>query len=706
MTRPPERPDHRHIRHTALARVRRPALTAARALGLPLTLGALLALALSASLAPAAAEAVPALEWSKPKVFDTGRTPSAVSCASESLCVAVDHKGDALSTSDPTAEDASWSRDELDPGESLNAVSCVPGGPCVAVDGHGDAFVSVGADASAWSPAMSIPDGGVLTGVSCPTASLCVAVDEEGKLATSTSPESGDWTTAASIDAGHALTAVSCSSQSLCVAVDDAGDVLRSVEPTGGVASWHSQRVDFGGLPAVSCWAAGACVAADGAGDALASTDPGASPATWSVTPIDGEPLTGVSCASSGLCVAVDGRGEALASDDPAETIPSWPTSSPSPDSQPLAGVSCLPGGFCMAVDTAGDWLAARVEPPYATTLTPTEVTDASATLTGAVDPNDAVLGACSFEYGAGGVGALSSQSIPCSVLPAAIGGPQDVSAELSGLSPNATYHYRVLASSPRGARAGEEVAFTTAVSAQVALVYPYPSITGTPAAGQPLTCHPGTPAGAAVQLSYAWLRDLIPIAGATGSTYTVKGQDTGHHLQCQVTVTDGGGSATAKSAFVTIPVEGAPASAGETTVGTASFKSGKVSVPIACSTLANGGCHVALRLTAVETLSGGRIVAISARAKRTAHRSAAAVRHVTINLASVRVHLAPGAHTAISAILNTTGRRLLASKRRFTSYLYVSGTVIGVIEAQLAQRLVTLTAPPRGASTHAARRR
>jgi hypothetical protein len=108
MTRPPERPDHRHIRHTALARVRRQALTAARALGLPLTLGALLALALSALLAalsaspaPAAAEAAPALEWSKPKVFDSGRTPSAVSCASESLCVAVDHKGDALSTSDP-----------------------------------------------------------------------------------------------------------------------------------------------------------------------------------------------------------------------------------------------------------------------------------------------------------------------------------------------------------------------------------------------------------------------------------------------------------------------------------------------------------------------------------------------------------------------------------------------------------------------------
>ncbi len=697
MTRTPERPDHRHIRRIVVARVQLPALAVALALGVPLALGA--------SLAPAAAEVAPALEWSKPAEFDHGRTPSAVSCASESLCVAVDHKGDALSTSDPTAPDPKWSRDETDPGEPLNAVSCAPGGPCVAVDGRGDAFVSVGPDASTWSP-TSILDGGALTGVSCPTASLCVAVDEEGKLATSTSPESGDWTTAASIDSGHALTGVSCSSQSLCVAVDDAGDVLSSVEPAGGAATWHSQRVDFGELLAVSCWAAGACVAVDGDGDALASADPGASPGTWSLTPIDGERLTGVSCASSGLCVAVDGGGGAKASDDPAASIPSWLASSPSPDSQPLAGVSCLAGGFCMAVDTAGDWLAAQVEPPDATTLTPTAVTDAGATLAGAVDPNDAVLGACSFEYGAGSAGGSSNQSIPCSVLPAAIGGAQDVSAQLSGLSPNATYHYRVIASSPRGQRAGEEVAFTTAVSSQVALVYPHPSITGTPAEGQVLTCHPGTPAGAAVQLSYAWLRDLIPIAGATGSAYTVKGQDTGHHLQCQVTATDGGGSATAKSAFVTIPVQGAPASAGETAVGTASFKGGKVSVPIVCSTLASGGCQVALRLTAVETLSGGHIVAVAARAKRIARRSAAAVRHVTLTLASVRVHLAAGAHTAISAILNKTGRRLLASERRFTSYLYVSGTVIGVIEAQLAQRLVTLTAPARGPSIHAARRR
>ncbi len=691
MTRPPERPERRRIARARL-----------RVLILTLAFGTLLS--------PAAAEAASSLSWSAPASLGFDRTPSAISCVSESLCVAVDREGEALSTSNPTASDPSWSTTAIDTGEppdaSLTAVSCASESLCVAVDGRGYAFVSPGPGASTWS-ATSIDPGTAFTGVSCPTVSLCVAVDGSGDAWTSTSLRAGVWSKA-SIDSGHSLTAVSCSSQQLCVAVDSAGNVLASVDPADGAATWHSQRVDSAELFAVSCWATGTCVAVDGTGDALVSADPGAPAATWSLTPIDGEHLTGVSCASSGLCVAVDGGGEAFASDDPTAPIPTWSASSADsgPPAEPLTGISCLPGGFCMAVDSAGRSVAARVPAPVATTLTPTEVTDVSATLAGVVDPNDAVLGACSFEYGTGGTGGLYDQSIPCSALPAATGGAQDVSAQLSGLSPNTTYHYRVLTSSPAGATAGAQATFTTAVSSQVALVHPNPSITGTPADGQLLTCHAGTPTGTLAQLSYVWLRNLIPIAGATGSTYAVKGQDTGHHLQCQVTATDGGGSATANSAFVTIPAGGVPASAGETAVGTASFKNGKVSVPVACSTQASGGCQVALRLTAVETLSGGRVVAIAARSKRSAHKSTAAQRHLKVTLASVRVHLAQGAHSMITVALGATGRRLLTSKRHFTSYLYVRGTVIGVIEAQLAQQLVTLTASAHGASTHAARRR
>ncbi len=650
-------------------------------------------LALGASLAPAPAEAAAPLSWSSTAI-PGGGTPNAVSCASESLCVIVNHEGAGLISSDPTSSNPDWSPVLNDAGQSLDAVSCAPAGPCVAVDGAGSAFAS----ASGWAR-TPISGGGVLTGVSCPSASLCVAVNESGDIFTSTSAGTG-WTLASS-HPGDDLRAVSCASQTLCVAVDSAGDALSTTTPSG---SWTEHKIDSEEeLVAVSCWAAGTCVAVDHAGHVLASADPGSSAPTWSATPIDGgERLTAVSCAATGLCVTVDGHGQTLASDNPTAAIPLWSPSSAG--SSALTGVSCLPGGYCIAVNSVGNVLAGRVSAPQATTVKPSEVTNATATLAGVVNPNDAVLGACAFEYGAS---VAYVASIPCAVLPSAIGGSQGVSALIAGLEPNTSYHYRVLAATPAGGTTvGADEAFTTGVSSLVAIVHPNPSISGTPANGQTLTCHPGTPSGTTAQLTYAWLREEIPIAGATASTYTVKGQDTGHHLQCQVTATDGGGSASAKSAFVTIPVGGVPASAGETTIGKAAFRGGRLIVPISCSSEASGGCEVALRLTAVETLSGGRIVAIAARSSSKAHRSAAGLRRVTVMLASVRVRVARGGHFTVSAALGTTGRHLLASMRHFTAYLYVRGTVIGVIEAQLAQDLVALSATPHSTSTHAARRR
>src|SRR5207245_2229262 len=200
-----------------------------------------------------------------------------------------------------------------------------------------------------------------------------------------------------------------------------------------------------------------------------------------------------------------------------------------------------------------GRFLSGRVPAPAVATALPAEVTQTTATLSGVVNPFDATLGACTFEYGTGpGYG----QSVPCASPPAPAGGAQVVAAPLAGLAPNATYHYRLLASSLGGSAAGADQTFTTAVSGSVPLVFPHPSIHGTPAVGSRLSCQSGTPAGAA-RLSYAWLRDLIPIPRASSSSYTVTGSDSGHHLQCQVTASDAGGSVTARSAFVTIPVQG-----------------------------------------------------------------------------------------------------------------------------------------------------
>jgi hypothetical protein len=620
-----------------------------------LQLAALLPVLLATGAAPAAA--APALGWSAPASFDAGNTPTAVSCPRESLCVAVDSAGSALTTAEPGSPTPHWSGAAIDSaGAPLQAVSCAAAGPCVAVDAHGRALFQASAGSGGWSTSQ-IDGGTALTGVSCPSATLCVAVDSAGSILWSTSPGSASWSSAP-VDAGHSLRAVSCASPFLCVAVDDAGRVLSSTAPTAGAPAWRAQTVDYTGLQAVSCAASG-CVAVDGRGPARAPRDPAAASATWSLTPIDLTELTAVSCAESGLCVAVDASGGALASDNATTGSPAWSRTAPA--SAALAGVSCLSGGLCVAADRAGRSMFARPPAPAVESLAPTQVSATEAVFAATVDPHDAALQACGFEYG---TSTAYTATVPCGSIPSPAGAGQPVAATVNGLAPNTTYHYRALASTASGEVAGGDVAFTTGLSTTVAIVHPHPFITGTPASGQTLACHPGAEASAT--FAYAWIRDQVPIAEATRGAYTVVGRDSGHHLQCQVTATDGGGSASARSAFVTVPVGGVPAAAGETAVGRASYRKGRVSIPVVCSASAPAGCVISARLA---TVRGRRVVVLA-----TAHS-----------------HLSAGAHSAIVLVLGKPGRRLIASRTRSIAQLSVTGTVVGVIQAQLAREQLTI---------------
>ena len=641
------------------------------------------------------AVAAPSFSWSAPSSFDPGHAPSAVSCASEALCVAVDREGEAWTTADPTAGSPSWSGSMI-AGASLGAVSCAPEGLCAVVDAAGEVIVRP-PGGPGWQ-SHSVDAGHSLTGVSCPEAGLCVAVDSAGLVLAATNPASGAWVPAL-IDPEHpALKGVSCASPTRCTAIDGAGDVLWSTDPTGGSSAWHLQKLTGEGLDAVSCSPADGCVALDGSGEVFATRDPSAG--NWTATAIDAERLGAVSCASSGVCLAADARGETLASDEPAVALPTWAASRPSTEA--LTGVSCLPGGRCLAVSAGGYSLLARVPAPTALTLTPTRIAAAQATLAGTVNPNDGTLSSCSFEYGAT---TKYGQSAPCAALPGATGGNQSVGASVEGLAPNTTYHYRVLARSPVGETPGEDVTFTTPTASSVPIAQPHPSISGTPAPGQRLYCHANlTPAGIGAQLSYAWVLDLIPIPGQNGSSYLLRGRDSAHHLQCQVTAVDGGGSASAKSPFVTIPQGGVPVSAGETQVGRAQAGAYRVTVPVSCSAQAPAGCRLALSLTAVETLQGKRIVAVEAHPPSA---SRGAFHRLTVTLARTRASVAGGARSSITLNLTGPARKLLTSRRRLAAALQVSGTVIGVIEGQLSSQTVTLNAPsksPRRTIRHAPR--
>ncbi len=665
------------------------------------TLRAALALLVCAGcLAASPAAAAPSLTWSGPAAVDGGHELSGISCPSTTRCVAVDDAGRAVTGARSAGSPAwSWSAFAIDNGTALSSVSCPSSALCVAVDAEGRALITrdPSAGPGSWSP-VTIDGTTPLTSVSCASNVFCVAVDREGHELFSTSPTvaiSSAWSAPVAI--ATSLVSISCSSSALCVAVDGEGHAVLSTKPTGGAEDWHKRLIDpltepALGLDAISCFVAESCVALDRAGSVFASSDTtaaigsGSAPgsgATWSSTALDtfGEPGA-VSCAATGLCVAVDGTGYALASDNPTVAPPAWVLSGVDPP-KALTGVSCTSEGFCAAVDANGRVFTAEVPAPLASTAPAGEVAHTSALLTGTVNPNDAALSICRFEYG---TSAIYETSVPCASSP--IGSTAaPVSAIAANLAANTTYHYRLVAITASGASDGADQTFKTLAPN---VVEPHPSISGTPAPGQRLTCKSGVTATTGLTLAYAWLRDTKAIAGAGTSTYAVSSADVSHHLQCRVSATTAEGTRSATSAFVTVPAGGL-GTISETTVGAPRAGRNAVSVPLQCSAQAAGSCTLKLRLSVLETLHGARVVAVAAQTRR-----------VTVTVGARTVRLKPGQQATVAVALNAAGKRLLARMRRLPVKLSVSGTVVGAISASLKSTTVTLSLAGRASSRKA----
>ena len=80
------------------------------------------------------------------------------------------------------------------------------------------------------------------------------------------------------------------------------------------------------------------------------------------------------------------------------------------------------------------------------------------------------------------------------------------------------------------------------------------PTVSGMAAVGKTLSCSGGSWKGAPTpSFTCQWLRDGVPIAGATELTYTVQSADAGHSLVCEVTATNSAGTTTATSAAVSV---------------------------------------------------------------------------------------------------------------------------------------------------------
>ena len=80
------------------------------------------------------------------------------------------------------------------------------------------------------------------------------------------------------------------------------------------------------------------------------------------------------------------------------------------------------------------------------------------------------------------------------------------------------------------------------------------PAVTGTVTVGQVQTCSTGTWLNSPTYV-YQWRRrSSANIPSATAATYTLTATDSGYQVECEVTATNGAGSAVTKSNAVTVP--------------------------------------------------------------------------------------------------------------------------------------------------------
>jgi streptogramin lyase len=398
-----------------------------------------------------------------------------VSCPSASACMAIGHYKDTEEVVKPLAmswNGSEWIRVSISPPAGstetkLVGISCTSSTACTAVgyskDGSGvEKPLAMRWNGSAWvSQTTPVPAGAVastLQGVSCSTSSSCVAV---GQFRTSSGGFFDDlvmawngstWAIQSTPNPAGTLSAslydVSCTAANACTAV---GYIL----PSGATYSkalglrWDGSewKVNyfFGGLGGislygVSCTTASACTAGG---------------VTWGF---------GV---SERAYIANWQGGEYWAADEPApqSVLAGWW------HDETVEALSCSATSYCIGVggSHAGppNGLAFEVAfaermaqaPPKITAEAAAGITTREATLKAAVSQSEWPA-KYHFEYG---LTTAYGKSAPVTDKEIGAGvSTVNLSEPISGLEPNTTYHFRLVASSLDVSAYGEDLTFTT----------------------------------------------------------------------------------------------------------------------------------------------------------------------------------------------------------------------------------------------------
>jgi ferredoxin len=189
--------------------------------------------------------------WLAPQAFGSGTGPSAValyasgrvgvSCPTTSACTAV------IGTAILDWNGSTWSEESLpwtptlaDPSHRASAVSgnptaisCATSTLCAIVNGSGASYRN---GAPTWSPTRTIDPSGMLDSISCPRVSFCMAADTDGFIVTW---DGATWARpikvipVATVHTGIG-TSVSCSSANFCMVINEDGAYATFSGPTDG----------------------------------------------------------------------------------------------------------------------------------------------------------------------------------------------------------------------------------------------------------------------------------------------------------------------------------------------------------------------------------------------------------------------------------------------------------------------------------------
>jgi hypothetical protein len=440
---------------------------------------------------------------------------SGVSCATGSSCTAVgtavanttlaESWAGTKWTIEPTpAPDKSTS-------SNLASVSCTAATACLAV---GSYYSSLGSgwlplaelwNGSSWTirppPTPSEGSNDVLSYVQCATAKACMAVGSYYSSATSqTVPlvefwDGSAWTiqtvSLPSGASGGQLFGVSCPSMTACTAVGIYYTALGGPSEELALAeSWNGTNWSLQPTPnpisnasyslnAVWCLSAKSCNAVGriftGSNEeTLAESWDGT---TWSIRPTPNPSastysyLANLSCDPSGVpCKAVGTSGnETLVESWDGTTWSTQTTPQPANSTRSsFSDVSCTAANACTAVGQYLDskegptgayrtlaerwdgtnWTAQpTADAALAGTGSATNITSSTAELNGTVYPGGAPT-TCYFEYG---TTSSYGSTIPCAQSTGPGAASVAVSADLTGLSPNTTYYFTLVATNPGG---------------------------------------------------------------------------------------------------------------------------------------------------------------------------------------------------------------------------------------------------------------